>query len=64
MLTGKLCAVNSNAPSASESSSESSPTASPLIAQNDGPNPEAERCLPGVVSYVYALRDTQTGARW
>ncbi|XP_067944193.1 ubiquitin carboxyl-terminal hydrolase 9X-like [Watersipora subatra] len=49
ILTAKICASNSNAGSASESSSESSPSASPLIGHNDGPNSDAERCLPGVI---------------
>jgi len=51
ILTAKICASNSNVASASETSSESSPSASPIIDQNDGPNLDAEGCLPGVVGH-------------
>lgn len=50
ILSGKLYQVNSNMPSSPDSSSDSS-TGSP---QNpyEGPNVEAENCLPGVVCFL------------
>lgn len=48
ILTAKLCQANSNMPSSPDSSSDSS-TGSPQHPY-DGPNSEAENCLPGVVS--------------
>ncbi|OXB79740.1 UNVERIFIED_CONTAM: hypothetical protein H355_010208 [Colinus virginianus] len=55
LITAKLTQINSNMPSSPDSSSDSS-TGSPGNHGNhysDGPNPEVESCLPGVV--VYAL---------
>ena len=50
LITAKLSEVGSNMPSSPDSSSDSS-TGSPHHVY-DGPNIEAENCLPGVVSYV------------
>ena len=50
LITAKLCQVSSNMPSSPDSSSDSS-TGSPHNTY-DGPNIEAENCLPGVVSYL------------
>lgn len=47
VLTAKLCQANSNMPSSPDSSSDSS-TGSPQHPY-DGPNSEAENCLPGVL---------------
>ncbi|XP_026291782.1 probable ubiquitin carboxyl-terminal hydrolase FAF-X isoform X3 [Frankliniella occidentalis] len=47
VLTAKLCQANSNMPSSPDSSSDSS-TGSPQHPY-DGPNAEAENCLPGVL---------------
>lgn len=55
VLTAKLSAVSSNVTSASDSSDESSPTGSPAIDHGDGPNEDAESCLPGVVSHAILL---------
>ncbi|VCX40818.1 unnamed protein product, partial [Gulo gulo] len=52
VITAKLTPVSSNMPSSPDSSSDSSP-GSPGNHCNhysDGPNPEVENCLPGVVS--------------
>ena len=48
-LTAKLSQSGANMPSSPESSSDSSTGGSPHHAY-DGPNIEAENCLPGVVS--------------
>lgn len=60
LITAKLTQVSTNMPSSPDSSSDSS-TGSPGNHGNhysDGPNPEVESCLPGVVSlqqlfYIY-----------
>lgn len=52
LITAKLTQVSTNMPSSPDSSSDSS-TGSPGNHGNhysDGPNPEVESCLPGVVS--------------
>jgi len=52
LITAKLTQVSANMPSSPDSSSDSS-TGSPGNHGNhfsDGPNPEVESCLPGVVS--------------
>lgn len=52
LITAKLTQISSNMPSSPDSSSDSS-TGSPGNHGNhysDGPNPEVESCLPGVVS--------------
>lgn len=49
VLTAKLVQVGSNMPSSPDSSSDSS-TGSPQHPY-EGPNVEAENCLPGVVSF-------------
>lgn len=54
LITAKLTQISSNMPSSPDSSSDSS-TGSPGNHGNhysDGPNPEVESCLPGVVSGV------------
>lgn len=54
LITAKLTQVSANMPSSPDSSSDSS-TGSPGNHGNhysDGPNPEVESCLPGVVSKV------------
>uniref|UniRef100_A0A4X1TVK3 USP domain-containing protein n=1 Tax=Sus scrofa TaxID=9823 RepID=A0A4X1TVK3_PIG len=51
VITAKLTQVSSNMPSSPDSSSDSS-TGSPgniCHRYSDGPNPEVERCLPGVI---------------
>ena len=48
LITAKLCQIGANMPSSPDSSSDSS-TGSPHHPL-DGPNIEAEKCLPGVVS--------------
>uniref|UniRef100_A0A8D2ZT06 ubiquitinyl hydrolase 1 n=1 Tax=Scophthalmus maximus TaxID=52904 RepID=A0A8D2ZT06_SCOMX len=64
LITAKLTQVSANMPSSPDSSSDSS-TGSPGNHGNhysDGPNPEVESCLPGVVSslhrYDITLLDT------
>uniref|UniRef100_A0A2I3FXJ4 ubiquitinyl hydrolase 1 n=1 Tax=Nomascus leucogenys TaxID=61853 RepID=A0A2I3FXJ4_NOMLE len=58
LITAKLTQISSNMPSSPDSSSDSS-TGSPGNHGNhysDGPNPEVESCLPGVVSrYSFEL---------
>ena len=51
VLTAKLVQVGSNMPSSPDSSSDSS-TGSPQHPY-EGPNVEAENCLPGVVSITF-----------
>lgn len=48
IISAKLCQIGTNMPSSPDSSSDSS-TGSPQH-PFDGPNIEAENCLPGVVS--------------
>uniref|UniRef100_A0A8C9X223 ubiquitinyl hydrolase 1 n=1 Tax=Sander lucioperca TaxID=283035 RepID=A0A8C9X223_SANLU len=55
LITAKLTQVSANMPSSPDSSSDSS-TGSPGNHGNhysDGPNPEVESCLPGVVSFQH-----------
>uniref|UniRef100_A0AAY4DML6 ubiquitinyl hydrolase 1 n=1 Tax=Denticeps clupeoides TaxID=299321 RepID=A0AAY4DML6_9TELE len=57
LITAKLTQVSSNMPSSPDSSSDSS-TGSPGNHGNhysEGPNPEVESCLPGVVSQPFIL---------
>ncbi|ELV09214.1 putative ubiquitin carboxyl-terminal hydrolase FAF-Y [Tupaia chinensis] len=57
LITAKLTQINSNMPSSPDSSSDSS-TGSPgnhCSHYSDGPNPEVESCLPGVVVYVMLM---------
>lgn len=58
LITAKLTQISSNMPSSPDSSSDSS-TGSPGNHGNhysDGPNPEVESCLPGVVSRFSCAR--------
>ncbi|KAK4831805.1 hypothetical protein QYF61_019235, partial [Mycteria americana] len=55
LITAKLTQINSNMPSSPDSSSDSS-TGSPGNHGNhysDGPNPEVESCLPGVIMSLH-----------
>ncbi|XP_073726699.1 ubiquitin carboxyl-terminal hydrolase 9X-like isoform X2 [Misgurnus anguillicaudatus] len=55
LITAKLTQVSSNMPSSPDSSSDSS-TGSPANRGNhysDGPNPEVESCLPGVIMSLH-----------
>ena len=49
LITAKIGTLNSSMPSSPDSSSDSSGGSTP--AALDGPNLEAENCLPGVVGY-------------
>ncbi|XP_054553726.1 probable ubiquitin carboxyl-terminal hydrolase FAF-X [Talpa occidentalis] len=56
VITAKLTQVSSNMPSSPDSSSDSSTGSpgNPCNHYSEGPNPEVESCLPGVVSSYYS----------
>ncbi|XP_075395925.1 ubiquitin carboxyl-terminal hydrolase 9X-like isoform X2 [Tenrec ecaudatus] len=55
LITAKLTQISSNIPSSSDSSSDSSSGSLGNLCNqySDGPNPEAERCLPGVIMSLH-----------
>ena len=53
LITAKVAPLNSSMPSSPDSSSDSSTGSTPAAC--DGPNIEAEKCLPGVVSVSLCL---------
>ena len=55
LITAKLSQVGANMPSDPDSSSDSSAAGSPGHQAYDGPNIEAENCLPGVVGVRHAF---------